>query len=322
MTARTMIAVVPVRDDLPTGALEAVAEADGRALLAGVGTRDAAAGLAGVACEIHCWEAGAYRPAGWAAALAPLLSAIDVIVLPASPDGRDLAPRLAHQLGRELLSGAFRITDDVVSVVRHGGRAEQHVPIEQPVVVTFNPGSRTVVADPALSVEPERLQVPAGSAFQAADAGVVAVLPADPTTMDLAEARRIVGGGAGLGESASFDQLGEVGARFDASLGATRVVTDAGWAPHSRQIGTTGVEVDPELYLAFGISGAVQHVMGLGDPAHIISVNLDGACPMMGMADLAIVSDAAAVVAELAERLGLQPVGPRPVGAGAEERSS
>ena len=90
-----------------------------------------------------------------------------------------------------------------------------------------------------------------------------------------------------------------------ASAGATRVVTDAGWMSYDRQIGTTGVAVSPELYVAFGISGAAQHVGGLGAPEHVVSVNTDPSCPMTLMADLGIVADAPAVLAELAERLGV-----------------
>jgi electron transfer flavoprotein alpha subunit len=88
-------------------------------------------------------------------------------------------------------------------------------------------------------------------------------------------------------------------------MGATRVVTDAGWVGHERQIGTTGVVVDPRLYVAFGISGAVQHTSGLGDPQHVVSVNLDPHCPMMALADLAVVADASAVLRALADQLGL-----------------
>jgi electron transfer flavoprotein alpha subunit len=135
------------------------------------------------------------------------------------------------------------------------------------------------------------------------DATVVVVLPADTATMDLAEAERIVAGGAGLDGSERFVQLAVVGARLGAATGATRVVTDRGWVGHERQIGTTGVAVDPQLYLAFGISGAVQHTAGLGDPAHVVSVNTDPYCPMMQLADLAVVSDANAVLDELARGL-------------------
>ena len=107
------------------------------------------------------------------------------------------------------------------------------------------------------------------------DPEVLAVLPPDPTTMDLVEAPRILGAGAGLDDPSRIGQLVRIGGRLGASMGATRVVTDRGWVPHTRQIGTTGVVVDPEVYLAFGISGAVQHTAGLGAPQHVLSVNTD-----------------------------------------------
>jgi electron transfer flavoprotein alpha subunit len=123
--------------------------------------------------------------------------------------------------------------------------------------------------------------------------------------MDLAEAPRIVAGGAGLGEAGAFALLARVATALGASMGATRVVTDAGWVGHERQIGTTGVTVGPRVYLALGISGAVQHTGGLGHPEHIISINLDPSCPMMAMADLAIVTEAAPLLEALAARLGV-----------------
>ena len=136
------------------------------------------------------------------------------------------------------------------------------------------------------------------------------MLQPEPATADLAEARRIVGGGAGLvaagaDGAAVMRLLAEVGSALEASAGATRVVTDAGWMSYDRQIGTTGVTVSPELYIAFGISGAAQHVGGLGAPEHVVSVNTDASCPMTAMADLGIVADAPAVLAELAARLGV-----------------
>ena len=106
--------------------------------------------------------------------------------------------------------------------------------------------------------------------------------------------------------------MDRVAESLGASTGGTRVVTDWGWLPVSRQIGTTGVTVAPELYLAFGISGAVQHTAGLGNPAHVISVNLDASCPMMAMADLAVVADAPATLAALADRL--EALGPASTG--------
>lgn len=144
------------------------------------------------------------------------------------------------------------------------------------------------------------------------DPEVLAVLEPDLHTMDLADATRVLAGGAGLAAGADgrtavamFDLLAEVAACMGGSAGATRVATDAGWAAYSRQIGTTGVTIDPDLYIAFGISGATQHVSGLGTPRHIISVNTDGTCPMTAMADLGLVTDAPQLLVELAHRFGM-----------------
>jgi electron transfer flavoprotein alpha subunit len=296
-----VIAVVPVRGgSLPLGADEAVAEAGGRALLVGEGTAEAAADLVVATAEVRRAEAGAYAPAAWARALAPLVADDDIVLLPASPDGRDLAPRLARALHRPLLAGAVAAAPGRVVVARRGGLLqEEHVP-RVPVVVTLQPGVRGVEHG-SEQAEPAVVTVDLDG-DRSGDPEVLEVTPPDPATMDLAEAPRIVAGGAGLTEP-DFAVLERVAAALGASVGATRVVTDYGWLPFERQIGTTGVTVSPRLYVALGISGAVQHVTGLGDPDHIVSVNLDASCPMMTMADLAIVTDARALLAALADRL-------------------
>jgi len=84
------------------------------------------------------------------------------------------------------------------------------------------------------------------------------------------------------------------------------VATDAGWTEYTRQIGTTGVTIDPDLYVAFGISGATQHVAGLGNPRHVVSVNTDPSAPMTATADLGVITDARALLVELAIRAGLE----------------
>ncbi len=313
--ANHRVALVPVRGgELPAGGLEAIAECGGRAVLVGDGASAAADGLAGYADEARVWDTPGFRPGAWAVALAArsALAEEPVIVLPASPDGRDLAPRLAQVLRRPLLAGAIEVGDRRVSLSRWGGLAIEDVDAPERFVATLQPGLRGVepadaVGAPAPVVTPLELARSGGdvshAAGEVAEAELLEVLPPDATTIDLSEADRIVAGGAGLDAAARFEQLAEVAAALGASMGATRVVTDRGWVGHERQIGTTGVVVDPRLYVAFAISGAVQHTSGLGQPDHIASVNLDAHCPMMQLADLAIVSDANGVLDHLAELL-------------------
>lgn len=296
-----MLAVICVRDaQLPNGAAEVAAECGGRVLLIGSGT--AGVDTSELGTEVRGLELGDYAPARWTAMLAPLLADEAVIVLPSSPDGRDLAPRLAHALGRPFLAGAVEISDELATVSRGAGLELHTFHLRTGLVATLQPGVR----DPEPPAEPAEviaIDAPPVEPPTTPDAEVTALLPPDVTTMDLSEAPRILGGGAGLDGGERFVQLGRIAALLDASIGATRVITDRGWVGHERQIGTTGVVVDPDLYLAFGVSGAVQHTAGLGQPHHIVSVNTDPHCPMMQMADLAVVTDANAVLDELEARL-------------------
>jgi electron transfer flavoprotein alpha subunit len=388
--ASPTVAVLVVRDgQVPLGGDEAVAEAGGAAVLAGSGTEAAAKELL-AAHHVRCAELGDFAPGGWAVALAPLLAPAAVVVLPASPDGRDLAPRLAHVLDRPLLAGATEVGHDRAVLVRRGGLVSEVHRIDGPVVATLVPGVRGVeptrgesvvdivaveasVIDHRTGVAGERTDArasgagaeaarsgpdsrsgpdvsapgartgeagdPSGTRSRGAsvaqpqppgaggesvrsrmdvsapgatarDATVIEVVPPDPGTVDLADARRIVAGGAGLGGPEPFVLLERVAVALGAAFGATRVASDVGWAPHDRYIGTTGVAVDPDLYVALGISGAVQHVTGLGQPRHVIAVNTDASAPMRARPDLAIVADARALLAELAARLGVADAGP------------
>ena len=299
-----MIAVVPVRAGvLPAGGAETVAEAGGRALLIGEGTEKAVADLGALAGEVTVWETDGFHPGRWAGATSGLLSAEPIVLLPASPDGRDLAPRIAVVTGHDLLCGALDVRDGTVHTSYHGGSAMLEHHLDGATVITLQPGVRGI--DPTVDhrAEPARVTRVHLDEPDLPEARTVEVLPPDASTMDLAEAPRIVAGGNGLSSEERFGRLGDLADALDASVGTTRVITDKGWLPHERQIGTTGVVVDPRLYVAFGISGAVQHTSGLGQPDHIVSVNTDPHCPMMSLADLAVVADADATLDELCELL-------------------
>jgi electron transfer flavoprotein alpha subunit len=208
------------------------------------------------------------------------------------------------------LAGALRVSGTDAWLVHYQGRQVVHQRCAQPFVATL---LRRAGGDHHPARDSNR-DVPVANVLQAIDdpvggpldAETLSVLEPDPSTMDLVEAGRIFAAGAGIGTPKAIADLEAVAAALGASVGATRVVTDAGLLGHERQIGTTGVAVRPRCYVAFGVSGAAQHLGGLGSPPHVVSVNLDPSCPMASMADLALVSDANELLAVLADRLAVK----------------
>ena len=309
---RALVAVVVSRHGVvPAGADEATAEANGHVVVIGTDAGGAAETLKS-ATEITTIECtGELRSLAEILVTTQTVTSAHGIVVPASPDGRDLAPLLAHHLRRPLLAAAMAVGVDRVTCVRTAGRVGREYPTPSPFVATLLPGLRGVSATPA-SAAGTKVHLDDSTTRHIDDqrrptVRTIEVLPPDPATMDLTEAPCIVAGGLGLGSKDRFDQLGRIGKLIGASLGGTRVASDAGWIPLERQIGTTGVAVNPNVYIAFGISGATQHTSGLGDPHHIISVNTDASSPMMTMSDVAIVSDAGAVLDALEALLQSDP---------------
>ena len=311
------VAVVVVRDGrVPAGADEAVAEANGKAVVVGTSPEKAFDGLTSAT---HIWWADTgVGTAGLSRTLAPVVTGVTLVILPASPDGRDLAPRLAATLGRPLLAAAARawvtVSDDGTErtgadVLRADSRVSVRIEFDGSSVATLLPGVRS----PAPSGgQPTVVALePPGPPPASVDVEVLGMVEPDPATMDLADATRILAGGAGWSRLVPPMRRPRLSSACwlmwlppSGPAGATRVATDAGWIGYDRQIGTTGVAVDPGLYVAFGISGAAQHVGGLGAPHSTVSINTDPSCPMTSMADLGLVVDAAALLLELARRLG------------------
>ena len=304
MTEIGILALVPLRGGgLPLGGAETVAEAEGSCWLVGSTASRALADLRGVARDVLVVGLGHFQPRLWAERLIELGVPEQHLLLPHSPDGRDLAPHLAAALGRPLISGLVQLEGDRATVARHGGLTMETLALDRPVVATFQLKARTTpVPDRRLVAHVAEVVL---DPIEIDAVELIEELEADPATVDLADAGRIVAAGAGLGHASAMADVEAVAELLDASVGATRVVTDWGWISPERQIGTTGVAVDPELYLAVGISGAVQHTAGLGTPDHVIVVNVDGSCPMMELADLALVCDGPAFLTHLRSQLEL-----------------
>jgi electron transfer flavoprotein alpha subunit len=225
-------------------------------------------------------------------------------VFSASAQGKDLAPRVAAKLGVSMAADvtAFELSGDAV-VVKHPVNTGKVIATLSltgaPAILTLRPGA-------VQAAEQERT-ARVENAAPALDPAAARVVPRELITgntakLDLGEAPVIVSGGRGLRAPENFALLENLAAAFgNAAVGATRAVTDDGWRPHSDQIGQTGRLVSPDLYIACGISGAIQHLAGMRTSRTIVAINKDREAPIFKLADYGIVGDVLEVVPVLTE---------------------
>lgn len=253
---------------------------------------------------------GRYAPEGYAQVIAARARArgYDALVFPASSTGRDLAPRVAAMLGVPLVAD---ITDVVVadgSIVAtrpvYAGKALLKVKVTaRPAVLSLRPGLFT----PVERARPGTAETATVDAPERGGRVVVREVKAAPAgTLDVGEASIVVSGGRGLKEPANFKLLEELARAFGgkAAVGASRAVVDAGWRAHADQVGQTGKTVSPTLYIAVGISGAIQHLAGMRTAKVIVAINRDKDAPIFKVADYGIVGDLFEIVPKLTEEIG------------------
>jgi electron transfer flavoprotein alpha subunit len=247
---------------------------------------------------------------GWLAALTPLIQQANptLALIPDSGSARAWMPRLSARWRIPLVSGCIQvkvIADGYPElIVSHDGiRHERLVwPYAAPVGAMLIPGVRGIGA-PRQGRHVEVTQhSPALDPASFRDR-TLRTLPADPRTVDLTEAERIVSGGLGVGGPEGMAQLQQLADRLNAALGGTRVVADRGWLAEDRFIGTTGKIVAPKLYVAFGFSGAGQHLAGITGSELIIAINTDRTSPLLNMADLGVVGDLHEILPILLKKL-------------------
>lgn len=233
------------------------------------------------------------------------------VVVGATPDGRDLAGALSALLEVGVLVGATGLAwGNAAEGVPAGPRVEMQPFGGRIVTTSAFTGDRGIILLRSNMVVAEPLAAPgrveAGAAVEGLDVAPVRVVErivAPSTGPSIDGARVIVSGGRGVGGPEGFAGLGELAELLGGAVGATRAAVDAGWVDYAIQIGQTGKTVKPAVYLAFGVSGAIQHKVGMQTAETIVAVNRDPDAPIGEFADLFVVADLAAVVPALAAAL-------------------
>ena len=231
----------------------------------------------------------------------------DAILLPATYEGRDIAGRLSAKLDRPVLTNVTGLVES------DGGLASQHPVFGGSHIVT----ARFTSAGPAIFVIRAK-----SFAAEPAGGGAASVVPASVPDLastntakvverhveersgpKLDEAAVVVSGGRGLGEASNYALIEELAKLLHGAAGASRAIVDAGWVPYSHQVGQTGKTVKPTVYVACGISGATQHLVGMKGSKNIVAINKDSEAPIFSVADLGIVGDVHKVLPALIEAL-------------------
>lgn len=247
-----------------------------------------------------------YTSTGYAKAVAEYAAeqGADLLLLPNTAWGKDLAPHLAAALDAGIIMDCtgLKTEDGTLKAVRpvFAGKALQTVEANaDTMVVTLRPNTFAAQpADEAGSAEIETVEVNDPDLR-----AKVIELQKSEGKLDVSEADIIVSGGRGLKEPDNFHLVEELAEALGAAVGASRAVVDAGWRPHSEQVGQTGKTVSPSLYVACGISGAIQHLAGMSSSKYIVAVNKDPDAPIFKVADYGITGDVFEILPALTEEI-------------------
>jgi electron transfer flavoprotein alpha subunit len=228
-------------------------------------------------------------------------------LIPATYDGRDVAGRLSVKLDRPVLTNVTGLVES------DGGLSSQHPMFGGSHIVTarftgagpaiFVIRAKSFAAEPSGGAAAAVVAAPAPDSGASNGAKVIEQHVEERTGPKLDEAAVVVSGGRGLGDAANYALIEELAKLLHGAAGASRAIVDAGWVPYSHQVGQTGKTVKPTVYVACGISGATQHLVGMKGSKNIVAINKDREAPIFSVADLGIVGDVHKVLPALIEAL-------------------
>jgi electron transfer flavoprotein alpha subunit len=244
-----------------------------------------------------------------AAAIAALIAsgtAPDDILIPASYDGRDVAGRLSARLDRPVLTNVTGLSDEGGLVTEHpvfGGSLTVKAKFtgEGPGIIVVR--AKSFAPEPSSGAAASVVAAPSGDTGATGTAVIATSHVEERSGPKLEEAAVVVSGGRGLGEAGAYAMIEEIAKLLNGAAGASRAIVDAGWVPYSHQVGQTGKTVKPLVYVACGISGATQHMVGMKGSKNIVAINKDADAPIFQIADLGIVGDVHKVLPALIEAL-------------------
>jgi electron transfer flavoprotein alpha subunit len=232
-----------------------------------------------------------------ASAIQALVSSVgvpDAILIPTSYDGRDIAGRLSARLDRPVLTNVTGLSDSGGLVTEHpifGGSqtVKAHFTGDGPGIYVIR--AKSFVAEASGGAPASVAAAPVGDVGAEGTASITATHVEERVGPKLEEAAVVVSGGRGLGEADKYALIEETAKLLNGAAGASRAIVDAGWVPYSHQVGQTGKTVKPTVYIACGISGATQHMVGMKGSKNIVAINKDPDAPIFQIADFGIVGD-------------------------------